>query len=552
MAAEFRQRSVGEFWQMIKRRSWLIVLPTIAVGIAVGWVVLKLPDVFESKTSLAIKPPTISSDVVKQISEEELSQSLQAMSQVIQSRSSLEPMIVKYNLFETEKAAGMPMELIVDKMKKNITVEPEKADNEKWTGFKLTYRDRTPNAARSVAGELASKYVNAQAERKGEISEKTSQFIEKQLNDSKAVLDGIAQERLMVMTQNADALPDGSGALIAQLTGLRQREETISKEKDTLQVEKGRSLQQIQMINSQLNTAVSIGEREVQTDTKTTKVEDLPIYGSMIQKRAELTAKLETLKKVYTDKMQEVIEVKTQIEEINGEIEDLKVSLKARENVAATKGNLNLEKIKANYEIQKRSFEDQLSGFDQQMAMKDEELRQNTVSIAQIESKMSQVPNVRIALEGINNRYQTAKSDYDELNKKLGESRIQVASNNENQGESIKIVDFANLPASPVNATKKPLFMGLGAGLGLALGLFLAALFEVPRLLKIQNIEDAKHYTGLPVLASVPPLLTHKEKAWQKRSHWMKVLVGIVVAFGSIPLVIILLEKSNILGKLIS
>ena len=47
MAAEFRQRSVGEFWQMIKRRSWLIVLPTIAVGIAVGWVVWKLPDMYE-------------------------------------------------------------------------------------------------------------------------------------------------------------------------------------------------------------------------------------------------------------------------------------------------------------------------------------------------------------------------------------------------------------------------------------------------------------------------------------------------------------------------
>ena len=48
----------------------------------------------------------------------------------------------------------------------------------------------------------------------------------------------------------------------------------------------------------------------------------------------------------------------------------------------------------------------------------------------------------------------------------------------------------------------------------LVLGLFLAAAFELPRVLKIQNIEDAKHYTGLPVLASVPPLLSQDEKAW--------------------------------------
>ncbi len=552
MAIEFRQRSVGEFGQMLRRRLWLILLPTLAIGVAVGWVVWKLPSMYESKTSLAIKPSTISKDVIKTVSEEELSQSLQAMNQEILSRSSLEPMIVKFGLFESEKSAGMPMELIVDKMKKNITVVPEKADNEKWTGFRLTYLDRTPIAARNVAADLASKYVNAQAARKEEIGQQTSQFIEKQLNDSKSVLDGIEQERLAIMTQNSDALPEGSAELVAKLTGLRQRQDSISKERDTLTVEKGRSLQQIQMIESQMNTAMSIGEREVETDTKNTKVEDLSVYGELVKQRAALLAKYDTLKKQYRDKMPEVAEVKTQIEKVEEEISSLKKSLGSRENAAARKGNLSLEKQKANYEIQKRSFENQITGFDQQMAMKDQELRENAASIVQIESKMNQIPGVRIALEGINNRYQTKKTEYDELNKQLQASKLQVESNNNAQGESIKIVDFASLPASPVNATKKPLFMFLGAAIGFGLGLFLAAFFEIPRMLRVQNIEDAKHYTGLPVLASVPPLLTRKEIAWKHRSHLLRVLVGIVIAFGTIPLIIILLEKTNILGKLVS
>jgi hypothetical protein len=29
-------------------------------------------------------------------------------------------------------------------------------------------------------------------------------------------------------------------------------------------------------------------------------------------------------------------------------------------------------------------------------------------------------------------------------------------------------------------------------------------MFEIPRLLTIQTVDDAAHYTGLPVLASVP------------------------------------------------
>src|SRR3954471_21615495 len=104
MAAEFRQRGIGEFWQMARRQAWLILLPTIAIGVAVAFIVFKLPDMFESKTSLTLKPPTISNDVVHPLSEEDLSQRLQTMNQEILSRSTLEPMVAKYKLFEPEKA----------------------------------------------------------------------------------------------------------------------------------------------------------------------------------------------------------------------------------------------------------------------------------------------------------------------------------------------------------------------------------------------------------------------------------------------------------------
>jgi len=133
--------------------------------------------------------------------------------------------------------------------------------------------------------------------------------------------------------------------------------------------------------------------------------------------------------------------------------------------------------------------------------------------------------------------------------KKKNDAQSQVERDSNAQGETIEVVDPANLPQSPVNATKKPMFALMGAGFGLALGLFLAGIFEIPRLFKIQSIEDAKHYTGLPVLASIPPLLTRQEISWQKRSYWLKVLAGLVVAIGSIPLLIILLEKTRIFER---
>jgi hypothetical protein len=86
----------------------------------------------------------------------------------------------------------------------------------------------------------------------------------------------------------------------------------------------------------------------------------------------------------------------------------------------------------------------------------------------------------------------------------------------------------------------------------MVIGLFLAALFEIPRLFRIQNIEDAKHYTGLPVLASVPPLLTHQEIAWQKRSGWLRLMAGVIAALASIPLLIMALQATRIFDKIVS
>jgi hypothetical protein len=92
----------------------------------------------------------------------------------------------------------------------------------------------------------------------------------------------------------------------------------------------------------------------------------------------------------------------------------------------------------------------------------------------------------------------------------------------------------------------------MGSAIGLFIGLFLAAAFELPRVLKIQNIEDAKHYTGLPILASVPPLHSHTEKAWLKRSHWLRVLAGTAAAIAAIPLIIMALTASRVFERVVS
>lgn len=553
MSVEFRQRTAGEFVRMLKRRKWLILLPIITMTVAIGYVVNKLPSVYESKTLLTVKPPTISDKVVQSLTDEDLTQRLQTINQEILSRSSLEPMITKYRLFELERNAGMDTALIVEKMSKNITVDLERTDDDrKVAAFSIKYKDRSPEAARNVTAELATKYVNAQVLASTQTAEVTREFIDNQLNQAKTSLDALEKQRLNVMMENIETLPDSSQGLIAQLDGLRKNEDTLAKDKQSLIAEKGRLNDSIRALNSQARLIEDFGQKETQEAINdATRIEDTPAYGQLVEKRAAFIAKLANLKLTLRDKNPKVIEAQNEIDKINDEIEALNKNTQKRVQQAGQSSSRKAELQKQNLEIEKQKAESQITQIDGQMQAKDEQLKQNAVQIATLEAKINTIPSVKVALEGINNQYTSAKTSYDELLKKRNDANLGYDRANNAQGETIRVQDPANLPQSPV-APKRAMLTGLGAGIGLALGLFLAAVFELPRILKIQNIEDAKHYTGLPILASVPPLLSQHEKDWQARVHWLKVLAGIAVAVGSIPLIIIVLQLSRIFERVVS
>src|SRR5712671_5113444 len=110
MSVEFRQRNPGEYVKIAWKRKWLIILPAIAVAAAVSWVVLQLPDLYESSTLIVVKPSTLPNSVVPTITEDSVKRQINSIAQVVPSRSSREPLIQKYDLYKPERQRGEPME----------------------------------------------------------------------------------------------------------------------------------------------------------------------------------------------------------------------------------------------------------------------------------------------------------------------------------------------------------------------------------------------------------------------------------------------------------
>src|ERR1044071_6019086 len=162
MSTEFRQRTISEYARIALKRKWMIILPTLAVGLAIGVVVFRLPDLYESSTLIVVKPSTLPNSVVPMMTEETLTRELASISQVVTSRSSLQPLIEKYDLYKEERRRGEPMELLIDSMRKQIKVDVNTSNHEITNGFNITYRGRDPKSTQAVAAELASRYIDEQ------------------------------------------------------------------------------------------------------------------------------------------------------------------------------------------------------------------------------------------------------------------------------------------------------------------------------------------------------------------------------------------------------
>jgi uncharacterized protein involved in exopolysaccharide biosynthesis len=168
--------------------------------------------------------------------------------------------------------------------------------------------------------------------------------------------------------------------------------------------------------------------------------------------------------------------------------------------------------------------------------------------IGSVMDRINNVPGAEVTLGALDRDYQTKKAQYDALLTQAQKIGLSADATSQQQGEGIQVVDPANLPARPV-APKRLILIGAGIAVGLGFGLLLAGLFEVPRLLTIQTSEDAAHYTALPVLMTVPELLTGAEAQRIPRRRRLLLATAVVAMVLAIPALALILKLTQVFER---
>jgi polysaccharide chain length determinant protein (PEP-CTERM system associated) len=451
-----------------------VIGPPLAYGVA-----RVLPAKFKSQTLVLVQPPTVSPKVVEPVSTLDIGQLLASLQQQILSRTRLEPIIRRLNVFPQD-LDRIPMDRLVGRLRSDIEVSPIRPMADTRTndlpGFYVDVTMDNPRMAQAVCSAVTSMFIEESLKLQNQRSAQTTDFLSQQLSDAKSALDAQDAKLAAFKQRYIGSLPDQEQANLNLLASLSTQLDAAT--------------QALARAEQDRTFAQSMLDQQVAAWQATTEAGGNP--NTLQEQLASLQSKLASLQSQYTDEYPDVIKTKADI-----------AALQKRIAAGAGTAAPPLKKEKSLIEPQQiTQLRAQVHAADQTVVEKTKEQQQIKQQIALYQSRVQASPIVEEQYKELTRGYTTALDAYDELLKKKDASVMAQQLNSQQEGESFYLLDPASLPNSPSFPKRSEFALGGLAG-GLGLGLALAFLLEMQDT-SIRNERDVEFVLHLPVLAMIP------------------------------------------------
>jgi polysaccharide chain length determinant protein (PEP-CTERM system associated) len=472
-----RTLSVEDYLTILKRRWWIIAIPSLILPIVGFAVSFFIPPQYVSQTLVLINQQKVPENFVQSVVSEDLNSRLASMKEQITSRASLEPIIKKYNLYES---SGTDMDSRIVQARKAIKIDPIRSDirSNGLPGFKISFTASDPQTAQQVCQEITSLFTSANTRIRHEAAQGTTDFLRQQVAGAKQNLDNLDQKLAAFRTQHAGTLPEDTQGNTQMLTTLSSRLDAISTQLNSLQQNKTMAesmlAQQTQEFAAQPggSAARAPGAAEKELETLQAQEADLSVH--------------------YTDEYPALKRVRSRIAELQKQAAK-EASTPAPVKPVSTPARLepaSLQQLKTQMKI-----------IDSTIAAKRKEQEQVDAQIRGYQARIQSTPQIDEQEKELTRDYTTTLESYNGLKAKLDTATMGIELENTQQGETFNLLDAANLPESPT-WPKRPLFAVGGLVAGLVLGLMIVALIEY-RDTALRSERDVWAFTQLPTLAVI-------------------------------------------------
>jgi polysaccharide chain length determinant protein (PEP-CTERM system associated) len=472
-----RELTIEDYAGILKRRFWLILASGVLfLGVGFGLTFL-LPPQYVSQTLVLIEQQKVPEDYVKPVVSEDLGQRLASMKEQILSRSRVEPIIERFNLFA---GATKTMDDRVDLTRKAITVAPIRSEQSRggMPGFFISFKAQDAHIAQQVCGEITSLFVSENLSAREQSALGTTDFLKQQLADSKRNLDEQDAKLAAFQRKYLGKLPEQATSNANTLQALTTQLDAATQE-----------LNRIHQGVTFLEAMISQQSQDVQGAE--------PLTGVTVDERRKelknLIAQKQELQALYTPDHPDVVAISRKIADLQDEL--------ARVPAEQAPGTVH---EKAPDPPQLQQLKAQLRAAQQSMAAAKQVQSRIEQQVRSYESRIESSPMVEQEYKQITRDHEAALQFYNNLLTKMNESSMATALEQRQQGEQFRVMDAPNLPDAP----KFPnpfVFAGGGLAAGVFLGLLLAALLEY-RDTTLRTERDIWAFTRLPTLAIISEL----------------------------------------------
>ncbi len=499
-----QQMQLQQYVDLFLRNKWLITLPFILITLGSFIFALAIPNIYQASTTILVVPQKVPENYVRSTVPAAVADRLQTLNQQIMSRTRLQQVIERYGLYR-EVSKKMAPEEIIELMRQKIDVSVNQRTRTGVNSFTLTFQNPDPRIAMQVANGLASLYIEENLKLRERQARETSNFLdrelgklEKQLSEKEHLLSAFKQKYM-------GELPDQQDANLRMLDRLEVQYQTSSS---ALAAAKDRQIQLQQQLN-QLSTSsdtVVVEGRVMTVDPDTARLE-------------AMKAQLSALRNRYTDAHPDVISLVAKTKKLEKEL-----AAKEQAEIGNDGAQAAAQRPHSPASVEINS---QIAAAKREINQLQHELKRLRAEIDVVNAKVENAPKREAELVALTRDYGNLHQNYQNLLDRKIEAQLAENLEMQQQGEQFKVLDPALLPVKPFKPDRRKILLaGMVLGLGIGVGLALLLDFLGKSYRYVPEIEED---LGVPVLVTIPKILTGKELKWRKIKNFGGILVVFMV-----------------------
>ena len=183
---------IEDIKRVVRKNWWIVLVSALTFGGLSILVATQLPKKYTSQTLVLVAKPTVPEEYVRPVATEDLDQRLASMKQQILSRTRLEPVVEKFDIYRQDRAK-VHMEDLVERLRTAIEISPLETmpgtQDRSLAGFKVSVSFDNPQTAQQICTEITSMFMEQNARALEQQAVRTTSFLGQQLDEAKAKLD---------------------------------------------------------------------------------------------------------------------------------------------------------------------------------------------------------------------------------------------------------------------------------------------------------------------------------------------------------------------------